>query len=97
MDVFAGDRLFYDFLHAKRGISGGIKVPGSLVQSSFLLSPLVHLVNLLELGVTTLFLSTSETLTIWPKEGMTLMFMLLASVNLYPSWEIVFWNDIDVD
>jgi hypothetical protein len=47
------------------------------MQGSFLGPPSFNFINLYDQILTNLFLSVSETFTMWPKEGMTLMLMLL--------------------
>jgi hypothetical protein len=77
MDMLAVDGFFDDFPNAEGGISGGIKIFGLDMKCSLSLSPLINLVELDNSMPTTLFLSPSPTLTICPKEGTTLMLMLL--------------------
>ena len=77
IDVLMGNWVLDDFLDAEGSIAGGVKVPGPTVEGSLLSSPLVDFVDLNSTVHTTLFLSTSLMLTICPKEGTTLMLMLL--------------------
>lgn len=48
------------------------------MQSSLFVFPGLYFQQLDDFKVTCLCLSTSETLTMWPNEGMTLMLMLLS-------------------
>lgn len=82
MDVLAVDWLLDDFPDAEGGVSGGVEILGLHVQCPLGLSPLINLVKLHYPTLTTLFLSPSATLTMCPKEGMTLMLMLL-SIEYY--------------
>ena len=78
MDVLLVDCFFNDFPGAEGDVSGGVEVSGFLLEGAesgsggFDLSEL----NIME-RVTLAFFSLSTTLTILPKEGMTLILMLL--------------------
>jgi hypothetical protein len=75
--MFGGDGFLDDFLDAEGGIARGVEIGGPVMQGTLLSLPLVNLVNLSIIRRTTLFRSTSEMFTICPKEGITLMLMLL--------------------
>lgn len=77
MDVLLDDRLFNCFADAKGSIAGGVEILGRGVQHSLLAFPCIDLLELNEPPLTSLVLSTSETLTMCPKEGMTLILILL--------------------
>ncbi len=77
MDMLLDDGLLNCFADAKGGIAGGVEVLGGSVQHSLLASPCVHFLQLNEQTLTSLALSPSVTLTMCPKEGMTLILMLL--------------------
>lgn len=84
MDVLVVDWLFDDFPGAERNISAGIEISGSLVQGSVDSLPSFDFAQLdrIKKVDTIEFLSCSPTLTILPKEGITLMLMLLKGINL---------------
>ena len=82
--MFAVDRLLDDFSNAEGCVSGGIKIFGSDVEGTLGLSPLIDLAELHKEGLTSVFLSFSATFTMCPKEGMTLMLMLLHKMALLP-------------
>jgi hypothetical protein len=77
MDVFAVDGFLDDFPDAEAGVAGGVEALGLDVQSALLLPPLLDFGQLRGRMRTVAFLSCSETLTMWPKVGITLMLMLL--------------------
>jgi hypothetical protein len=77
VDVFRADWLLHDLADTEGRVPGGIEVLGPDVEGALLLSPLFDLAELHRGGVTSLFLSPSATLTMWPKDGTTLMLMLL--------------------
>ena len=80
-DVFVDMFLNHGFLDSlsdtERGISRRVKISGAGMQDSLLSSPTLNLIKLCCGILTSLFLSGSEMLTMWPKEGTTLMLMLL--------------------
>jgi hypothetical protein len=82
--MLAVDRLLDDLSNAEGGVSGGIKVFRSDMEGALGLSPLIDLAELHREGLTSVFLSFSATLTMCPKEGMTLMLMLLHRMRLIP-------------
>jgi len=77
VDVLAGHGLLHHFLHTEGHVSGGVEVFGAGVEGALGVLPLLDLIDLGSAAVTSLFLSGSATLTICPKEGMTVMLMLL--------------------
>jgi len=87
VNMFFIDWFFDDFTNTKGSISRRIKIFGLIVKSSLFLFPLINVVELNKEECTTLFFSVSLTLTMCPKEGITLMLML-------PSYAMVFWKDI---
>ena len=76
MDVFLVDGVFDDFPGAEGDVSGGVEIGGSVVDGSLSCSPLFNFGDLGYEVCTLLVLSCSETLTILPKEGITLMLIL---------------------
>jgi hypothetical protein len=84
VDMLAVDGLLNDLPDAEGCVSGGIKVFGADVEGSLVLSPLIDLSELHRKRLTRVFLSFSATLTMCPKEGTTLMLMLLHRALLVP-------------
>jgi hypothetical protein len=82
VDVFVGDGFFDDLLDAEGGVAGGVEILGRVVQGSFSASPGLNFAELHEEMRTIWRLSPSLTLTICPKEGMTLMLILLSEPTL---------------
>lgn len=78
IDMLLGDGFLDNFFHWERSISGRIEVRWSGVKGSFSGSPLFNFSELNLIEVTLAFFSDSATLTMCPKEGMTLMLMLLS-------------------
>ena len=99
MNMLMINWLFYYLSNAKRGISRWVKVFRSWMKSSFSFSPLINIVNLYYFKLTTLFLSPSGTLTIWPKLGTTLILMLLYITHTVPifSVSILEWHWLKFD
>jgi len=73
-----GNGLLNSLLDTERSISGGVKVSGTLMKGSSSGSPGLDIRNLHEKMRTICLLSFSLTLTMCPKEGITLMLMLLS-------------------
>lgn len=78
MDLLGIDRFLDDLPDAEGSISGGIEILGGDVKSTLFRSPGLNFLELYLEIHTCLCLSTSLMLTICPKEGMTLMLMLLS-------------------
>ena len=77
MDLFMSDGFLDNLLDAEGGIARGVEVSGLWVESTLSVSPVFELMDLNELGSTMFLLSLSPTLTMCPKEGTTLILMLL--------------------
>ena len=88
MNVLLINWLFYYLSNAKRGISRWVKVFRPSVESSFGFSPLINLIDLNFIKLTTLFLSLSGTFTICPKLGTTLILMLLNITHIIPVFRV---------
>ena len=88
MDVLLIDGLLHDFPHAEGGVPAGIEILGGDMERALLPSPGLHILNLNKQDDTTLFFSVSATLTMCPKEGTTLMLILLRerSVTRLKRW-----------
>ena len=81
VDVFVGNGFLDDFLDAEGGVARGVEVLGRVVESAFPGPPAFEFANLNRWLSTILFLSCSATLTMWPKEGTTLMLMELTRLT----------------
>jgi hypothetical protein len=82
VDVLCCNRFFNNFFHWEGSISGWVEVSGPWVEGSLSGSPVFNFSNLNKIWLTLLFLSDSLTLTICPKEGTTLMLMLLHETRI---------------
>ena len=80
--MLVGDGLFNDFFNAEGSISGRIEVSGAVVEGSSSASPVFNIADLSDGRVTILFLSPYPTLTMCPKEGTTLILMLLTRITV---------------
>ncbi len=90
------DGFLHDFLHGEGSVSGRVEVSGHGVQGALFSTPLLDVAYLRNQKQTVESLSCSATLTMRPKEGMTVMLMLLRLRQSYPSSEIWFWNDMTI-
>jgi len=77
MDLLVGDGFLNDFLDAEGGVAGGVEVAGLRVECTLSAPPIFELVDLNERMRTMFLRSLSPTLTMCPKEGTTLILMLL--------------------
>ena len=94
VDVLTIDWLFDYFSNTEWSIAWWIEIFGLGMEGSLFISPSLDVSGLFWASFTYCVLSFSARLTIWPKEGMTLMLMLLILIYVYPSSEIEFWKDI---
>lgn len=80
--MLGGDRFFDNFAHAEGGIARRVEISGRGMQSSFSTLPGLNFMQLNKKRLTCLCLSTSEMLMMWPKEGITLILMLLSQLTV---------------
>jgi len=75
--MLVGNGFFNNFLHTEGSVARGVEVSWLGVESTLSASPVFELIGLNDSMGTMFLLSLSPTLTMWPKEGTTLILMLL--------------------
>ena len=112
MNMLLVDWFFNYLFNAKRGISRWVKISRSGIEGSLGFFPVINLIDLYFIIRTSLFLSLSGTLTIWPKLGTTLILIVLNIAHIIPvfcvsilEWHYlkliylknkIYWRSIDI-
>ena len=99
MNMLLVDWFFNYLFNAKRGISRWVKISRSGIEGSLGFFPVINLIDLYFIIRTSLFLSLSGTLTIWPKLGTTLILIVLNIVHIIPVFcvSILEWHCLNIN